>query len=599
MISATGLAIDIFDNSSVASLGIGKCLYPYNITGAFTSPAALMCVDRSQILGSYYLLFSGARYNLLGYGYRGEKFVFSGHVLQLYRDGIEVRTSFTETPDQLTYLSKIGGLFSFASLLDTLIIKDIMLGGSLKFLYYDIHNTQSNVGFGVDLGAYKKGWYTIGSTLNNRFSINAGISVLNVLSPSVQMGSAVETYPVNVIIPLAFNLTVFPRYDLKREQLIYDEISVFLDLFTSPAFNFGLGLQYNYIDMLKFRVGYSQGNITTGFGLEFENITINYAFSLKDYGQLHFLDVVYAFGERQVQKAEELEDYLTTQRKAERIYDKTCRQAEELIGKKEYEYAGKILQRAIPLKPQDEKATQLLSLCEKAALTEKMSNLYKKCSEDTDSVSVYKKILTAINLDPIHQIPRTMLENFRTKEIPERQINEISGAKKEFIAKENGEISSALKNNEFEKANKECVKIILLEPESENTVRQKTEIDNAKKDFVEQLVRKAVEFQGVRNYRDAYLYMREAYKVSEDVGILAQTQAYKEAYLKENKPGLVKDLYQKKLYYLTAISFVEDKSAKETRENFYQLKANNAAFEYFDFLENALLKAGIIERILP
>jgi len=152
LIPLTGFSSDLLDNASVASLSMGKVLYPDNISSVAYNPASVFYVGSSQLLGSYYALFDGARYNVFSYSSRFENWALTGLVSQLYRDGIEVRDSLTVDPLTTTYSNKIAGLVSFSSSIPGSI--PVAIGGSLKLLYYDIYNTQSKIGWGVDLGVY-------------------------------------------------------------------------------------------------------------------------------------------------------------------------------------------------------------------------------------------------------------------------------------------------------------------------------------------------------------------------------------------------------------------------------------------------------------
>ena len=288
-------ASDIFENASVASLGLGNTLYPFNPSCAFYNPASLMYVEKNQFVGSYYLLFNGARYNLLGFKQYIDKFAWSVQGIQLYRDGIEVRTSLTETPDYLTYCSKTGALLTLAGLVDISGLKNIMLGSSLKLLYYDIAQTQSGLAVGVDLGLYKKEIFKTSSASGKKFSVDCGLSITNIGGLNLQMGENIEIYPAGIRGSLILNYTIFPRYNQKKEKIDYDEISMFCDFIGGKKSDTLFGIQYKLIEMLKLRIGYNRGGTTGGFSWEFENVGLNYALSIKEYTQLHFLDLVYNF----------------------------------------------------------------------------------------------------------------------------------------------------------------------------------------------------------------------------------------------------------------------------------------------------------------
>jgi len=547
MFSGVVLASSLLDNASVASLSMGKVLYSANLAGITENPASLLCVDSSQILGSYYVLDGSARYNVLGYSSRFDNWAIAGLISQLYRDGIEVRDSLTVNPLSTTYSSKIAGLVSFAGFLPES-MGSIMFGSSVKFLYYDIFNTQSKLGMGVDLGIYKKAMYVGGSTLQNRVSVDAGLSFLNVIPPVVEMGSERENYPFSVRGSIAMNVTISPRYNLEEKMLTYDKISIYFDVLSYPGLNAGIGGQYQW-DGLKIRTGYNKDGMSFGIGYGIEGFDFNYAVLFRDFGQLHCIDMTYTFGGREERNAEELEEFSRLQKKAERLYEKSYERGLNLVEQKGYTVAKDILMKVTPLVPSDNRVKQVLNLCEAKERNLELEKWQKDYAADTIG----------------------------------------------YIVKVNQEIASAISKNDYDLAQKEYQKLDVLEKGKENTLAKRKEIDSAKSDYVDKLVAKAVNLE---NSRDAYLILKEAYRISGDNGVLMQLNAMKEKYEKQVRKDVPARLYQDKLYLLSALSFAEDKPA-DARENFYQLKAVNSAYKNFDILEESLISADIIGRILP
>ena len=544
LIPLAGFSSELLDNASVASLSMGKILYPNNIAGVAQNPAGVFYVGSSQLIGSYYALYDGARYNVLGYSSRFDSWAVTGLISQLYRGGIEVRDSLTAEPLTTTYSSKIASLVSFTGALPGSI--PIALGGSLKFLYYDIYNTQSKIGWGVDLGLYKNGIFVAGSTLQNKISIDAGISLLNVIAPVIEMGNDRENDPFCARGSVAMNITLFPRYNLSEKILTYDKISIYFDMLSYPGWSAGIGGQYQ-VDGFKFRGGYNKDGISFGIGYKLPNFDFNYALMLREFGQLHCIDMAYSFGEIEEKNSDEIEEYTRLQKKAERLYEQMYKSGLSLFESKYYRGAKDVFVKTIPLLPADDRARQVMILCEDK----------EKESEIESWVKEYKN-------------------------------------NNKYIAAINIEITGAIAKNDYDEAEKEYMKLEVLEKGTENTILKRKMLDLAKNNYAEKLIIKA---SNAEPY-DAYVVLKEAYRISKDNGVLMQLNAVKEKHEKQIRKDVPAKLYHDKLYLLSAIAFAEDKPA-DARESFYQLKAANSTQKYFDTLEEFLVRAGVITRMLP
>lgn len=595
-IASTIAFCSFYDDSSVVGTSLGRTLYPYNLSGAISNPASLFCVDNSQVLGSYYILFDSARYNLIGYVQKESTFAIGIQAMQFYRDGIEVRTTYTLSPDSYTNSSQLGVITTYSQLLPSLFqidfFKDMILGVNIKFLSSYMAGTQSILGIGGDIGIFKDNIIIFGTTLSNKFSLDGGISISNIVSPNLQN----ETYPSNIKISLIPHYTLFPTYQIESSTLSYDEISGYIDIDNTPIWNIGAGLQYRFLNLLYLRGGYRFDDLTFGFGIKFENININYSFVPKDYGTLHFIDVVYTFGNVKRDKVDAFEDVNNLVKKAERIYERACRYSEELFANKDYDNAIKIITPSISLVPSNNKASDLLALFLQGKLDELNNAKYALYTKEAEPSKAYQIIIDTADQDTTGNTAKLMFEDFKGKQLTDFQKLEINTTKYQYLLKINKNVESMISIDDFKTASKELRKLETIDPESDNTSKYQKEVEKAKSDYIDKILNKAISYLQEKNYKNAYIFINEVSKLSPDNNILLQKAAIKTAYKNSIKQGTEQDLYQKKLYLLTAIKYAEGGTNKEIKDMFWTLKIANAAYEYIDILEEQLINANIIDR---
>ncbi|MDI6640705.1 MAG: hypothetical protein QME68_00120 [Elusimicrobiota bacterium] len=584
---------DILENTSVSASGVGSCFYPGDISSAFYNPAGIYFAEKSHTIASHYFLFDGARFNLFGYEERFKDFAAGLTIAQLYRGNIEVRKTLSDDPIQ-TYSSKIAGLLSFAGMLPY----NIILGGSIKTLYYDIYERKSNYGLGIDLGVSRK-IFQFGSKLKNEFTFTGSVACLNLFGPTVKIGREQDTYPSGVRLSGMVDVTLFPKYNIEKESLDYDKLSIFTNYYYSQLTKTMFGIQYTYRDKFDFRAGLNRDGIQGGLGINFGAIKLNYSAIPKEYTILHFADVIYSFGEiyKIEKKPDELEDYLKVLKKAERIYGKYLRDSEKLAKDKKYDSAVQLLVKIIPLFPEKKEARDLLSLCENSIKAEKLSELnnsYQAALQINSFTDAFKSCLESVDTAPDELVTKNMLNDFKSKNLSKDILALVGQKQQQFIETINKKIDESISVRDYHEAELELSKLIILEPESENTFKQKKKLYESKRKYTDELLTKAIQLQKEQNFTEAYSELKEAYRVSKDEAVKFQMKQAEKEYIKTHKPELTEELYQKKLYCLSATFFALDEQ-DEARNTFYELKNRNVVFNYTE-LEEALIKNNIITR---
>ncbi len=601
------VSYNFYEKSSVVCNSLGGTTYKFDPASVVLNPACVNYNERTNFSASYTYLDENVRFNSLVYSDDFGKVNFSILFSQVYQDNLFVRHNITDEGIP-TYMNKLFGLLTVGSS-----FYGFDVAGSLKTVYYDIYDTKSNISFGVDLGVMKK-IFEKGNLLRNKLSVYCGAAITNILGPNVKIGSETEKYSLTARISTSFELSLWPRYNFKKEKLSYDSLGLLLDysfetLDTFDTSNFSYGLQYRRENIFV-RVGYNPDTfkkVSFGLGANFGNVSLNYGFiPFVDIG-IHSLSFCYFWGEKKVSEvsrvsgvsevSEELEDFLQIQKKALRIAEKYSRDAEDLVKSKKYESALSLLERIYPLSKDYSKIEELINISKNAVISEssnKVSNEYNKDISIGDYISAYDEVLSAVDKLTETQLAQQILEDFNKKVVPLYAITVITNKKNMFVEQIKNNIRQMVEEYNFENAKTELKKLQLLS--YDDYVEQKNYVDKTISQFSKELVQKAMNFFKQKNYNYSYFYLKEAYRISNDENIKLQLKQVED---KLKKPDLYDEVYHKKLFYLACIYFAleEYQNAKQT---FFELRSKHPNFDY-DLLLEMLRKKKVIslQELLP
>ncbi len=148
------------------------------------------------------------------------------------------------------------------------IIEDyLMFGGTLKFVNHSLAGYNGS-GFGIDLGFITK---------INQY-ISAGISLENIIQPTINLNNSSYKYPVKTRLGVG-------AYPVKGLTLSSE-----LDFMKGKDAIFGFGAEYSfYKDMIIARAGYNTLNSSFSFGagINYKGIGFDYSFNThKDLGSI-------------------------------------------------------------------------------------------------------------------------------------------------------------------------------------------------------------------------------------------------------------------------------------------------------------------------
>jgi len=580
---------EFYEKISIAANSLSGVVY-HDVGSVVLNPAIANYIERSCFQAAYTYLGENIMFSSLGYydNWFGVNTAIT--IAQLYHDNIYVRESILDEGIP-TIMNKIFCMISFSQSL-----YGIDLGGSLKTVYYNIYDTKSNIPLGIDIGVGKKIFET-GSFLRNKLKVYTAFAVNNLLPIRVKIGSETETYQPKLRLSLNLSLSLFPRYNLKKELLLYDTVSVFYDYTGSSHF----GLEYRK-DKFYFRCGYTPltfRKLSFGLGMNFSNITLDYAFlPFVNFG-IHSLGFTYLWGEvKEERTPDEFEDFLHIQKRTYRIVDKYLRETESLVKDKKYDFALQLVSKLYPLSKEYPKIAELMNICknaQEAQVTNQLYSQYTKYLQEKDFISCYDVVLELVDKMSENNVTKQVVDEFNKKEMPTNVAVVITEKRNKFVEKIKSDIEESLNQNDFVHVDVLLKKLQLVS--YEEYITQTSYVQKVKTEYLTSLVKKAVQFYKERNYVYSYFCFYIAQTLDkEDKSISMQLEQVK---TKLKKPDLYEELYCKKLFYLSCIHFAlsEYQQAKQT---FFELRSKYPQFDYSLLLES-LRKEKVItlQEILP
>ncbi len=148
-------------------------------------------------------------------------------------------------------------------------------GLNLKIVMEDNYDSNA-VGYGADLGVM----------LRPAEYFSMGISVLNLVPPSIKLNEQAENYPMALKTGIAFKLfgdRVIPVMDVEKE-------------FSDKDLKFRLGLELYPFQFLALRGGLDETEITAGLGVGIKPYYVDYSLSVQEMGLTHRMSFTLAFG---------------------------------------------------------------------------------------------------------------------------------------------------------------------------------------------------------------------------------------------------------------------------------------------------------------
>ncbi len=231
----------------------------------FTNPAGLAANENEAGLGLNFMLthrtyFAGTTVDMFGTRFEGAGLSFGTSLLYSSVPNIEVRTTPSDDPQSTFAANDFAFAFGIARSFDKLDI-----GISAMYLYEQLFVYESD-GYALNLGARY-------SPVEN---VELGLSAGNLGSSSAMISQKVT-------------LPAFVRIGGSYAKTLDDNFSVtgYVDAayFKSGGITPGIGAEFSFQNLIRFRAGYSSGNEITGYSF---GAGINYNFLRFDYSYIPY-----------------------------------------------------------------------------------------------------------------------------------------------------------------------------------------------------------------------------------------------------------------------------------------------------------------------
>ena len=148
-------------------------------------------------------------------------------------------------------------------------------------------------GFNVKLiseSVFDKNAFGYGADIGAMFTpnqiINIGLSLINIIPPSLRLDQTAEAFPITLKFGMAFKFLgdrVIPLFDIEKS-------------FSNKDMKFRLGLEAYPIQDLALRVGLDETELTFGAGYFIKPVRIDYSISSQVLGLTHRASITMAFG---------------------------------------------------------------------------------------------------------------------------------------------------------------------------------------------------------------------------------------------------------------------------------------------------------------
>jgi hypothetical protein len=476
----------------------------------------------------------------------------------------------------------------------------IYWGLAIKYIYYDISiQNETSQGGSLDTGLS----YRFYTSPKNTTIIDLGIALQNIIVVPATINISIDDDEITKIPfilrwGVGVKSLIFPRYNKKTDDLSYDEVRISADTGINDNKKFSsIGFQYTFINTFIFRTGYSSDYyFVYGGGIKFnDNFTINYAYQKSDISGIHKAEVLYRWGKtynEEYNSDDKLltDDFQTVYRMALRLYDRYLRDAVTLIEANKLSAAIELLNKIIPLNPQDNQALTVLQAADNQFQAQKTDNLLSQAHKNILEGKIERAFEVALKAFDVS--PRVVIElinelyNVNNETIKKLKTNKIEELEEAY--------NKSLANADFDGALNIRTKLYLLQLTRDR--KYDKVFVQSKIVTVEQYLVKAGE---TNNVQEKYAYIMSAQTLMPDDKSIQQQMnvLIKDYIISKPRSNKESELYNEKLYYIAAITLANNK--RNTKKAYEELLQYNLLYKYNRLLEKYLIKNNIIEKVKP
>lgn len=263
-------------NIAMSDLGV---VAANDLTAFYYNPSQIAVNQKTQLSFTHNSLFQDLSSEMFAGSFSIFNLPFAVGVNTTSVNDIEIRTKPGE-PDALFNAHNFYASISTAHR----IIENLFGGVSIKYIYENLY-TDDATGIAFDFGLNYQGLVdglSFGTSLRNIGSMNELRSSSTVLPTDFRLGTAYD-FSIPVV---NLNLTAFAGYQKYTKS---DESH--LHLGGEAVYNKTFAVRFGYMS------GYDSKNITTGFGLKWKGLNLDYAYVPVKYGlgDSHIITFIYTF----------------------------------------------------------------------------------------------------------------------------------------------------------------------------------------------------------------------------------------------------------------------------------------------------------------
>ncbi len=583
-------------------------------TAMYYNPAGL-ALQRGSVYAEHTPVFGGGRYNFIGFHYPSPLGSFGFGAIQYATDGIETRRNIGDSAVDAS-ASQTAWFVPYGVRLRSLSLGDFAFGVSLKKVDENLAGVR-DTGFGVDVG----GLYS--RTVNDlsffsRPNLRMGVSVRNLVQPSIRLQSDKETFPTDYKVGAAFEGLLFGRYDDVRNRVISDKLVFSVDALRSSGqgrswtlkelsrSSLSFGAAYIYRDLIPLRMGFNR-DLTFGLGFGNANtpFAVDYSLTLTALAPQHRFAFSYLFTDSppQIVASPELRQYRIVQQDTRRYRDRFITQGHAALRERRYESAIEAFENAAVLDPGSRDVRASLDQSQKALRLSKTRSALEEAKQGAahkDSVALTSGTIASVTTMPDNKQAKAQLA--QTPDL----LAQLGPAEVAFFNSCRGQemmhiyeayrVCVASEDVQGARFSVEQVKTLALDhPVTIHLISDLASFE--KRLFSAAMDQGAVAFSN-GDYRKAYLRFMKAKQVfPENPDLKRQLSEFQDFYLRKQKFEAFDKLYQEQLYKLSALHYVKGE-IPECLGELGELLRRNAIHEQGNFLLELLQDKKIIKEDL-
>ena len=250
------------------AFGMGKTFVGVadDASTVYWNPAGLGQIARREVTALYATLYEETNYSFIGYAHPlAGSGTIGAAVISLDSKGFQLRDAFNDEMGEGS-LSEMAGIVSFGK---ALIVKDdqerLSAGASIKVVR-QVVDSYSAMGYGADMGVLGR----IGDHMT------LGMSVQNIIAPKLKLSQATDEYPLSVTLGMGY-------------RLLDNRLMLALDVNKTMyrEYTLHVGGEYTLMEMLSFRAGIDETELSCGIGFTYKGYSLDYAFAFHDAWQGH------------------------------------------------------------------------------------------------------------------------------------------------------------------------------------------------------------------------------------------------------------------------------------------------------------------------